>query len=306
MLLLQGMKKNCLLSLLLLLLLVACNQKADNKQLPKTTQKSDSLSLKVAMQPTLDALPVLLGKVLGLYEKNGADVSVKIYNAQMDCDTAIIGGSCDGVVTDLVQAEWIKQQKVGLQYITSTNLNWKLISNRLDRIKKISQLSDKMLAVDRHSATWMLAQHVVDSVKPKYDVFFVQINDVNLRLDMLLNNEMNAVMLPEPQASVALNAGNELLWDGSKGKFQMGVIAFRERCFTQKLKKKQIEVFTKVYNAAIDSINRFGLKHYAAVLRKYYGLSDQSIQHLPQQLMFKHTELPKNKEVEIARKFILQ
>ena len=35
------------------------------------------------------------------------------------------------------------------------------------------------------------------------EVFKVQINDVALRLQMLLNNEMDAMLLTEPQATTA-------------------------------------------------------------------------------------------------------
>ena len=46
-----------------------------------------------------------------------------------------------------------------------------------------------MIAITRYSATDYLATLAIDSVHPKYDVYRVQINDVNIRLKMLLNNE---------------------------------------------------------------------------------------------------------------------
>ena len=49
-----------------------------------------------------------------------------------------------------------------------------------------------MIAMTRHSATDYLSTLVIDSVKTKYDVYRVQINDLNIRLRMLLNNEMDA------------------------------------------------------------------------------------------------------------------
>ena len=65
-----------------------------------------------------------------------------------------------------------------------------------------------MIAITRYSATDYLATLAIDSVHPKYDVYRVQINDVNIRLKMLLNNEMDAVLLSEPQATRARLEGH--------------------------------------------------------------------------------------------------
>ena len=59
-----------------------------------------------------------------------------------------------------------------------------------------------MLAMTRYSATDLLADYAVDSAKLKSEqVFKIQVNDVNIRLKMLLNNEIDAVLLTEPQAT---------------------------------------------------------------------------------------------------------
>ncbi len=70
-----------------------------------------------------------------------------------------------------------------------------------------------MIAMTRHSATDYLSTLVIDSVKTKYDVYRVQINDLNIRLRMLLNNEMDAAWMPEPYATQARMAKHVALAD---------------------------------------------------------------------------------------------
>ncbi|MDD2219578.1 MAG: hypothetical protein PHS63_05775, partial [Desulfoplanes sp.] len=56
-----------------------------------------------------------------------------------------------------------------------------------------------------------------------------QINDVNIRLKMLVNNEMDAIVIPEPQATTARLLKNSVLMDSRDKDFHSGVIAFREK-----------------------------------------------------------------------------
>ena len=54
---------------------------------------------------------------------------------------------------------------MALDYIAQTNAYWQLTSNRIARIRRLNQLSDKMVAMARFSATALLADYAVDSVK---------------------------------------------------------------------------------------------------------------------------------------------
>ena len=94
----------------------------------------DSLALKVAVLPTLDCLPIYIGVEQGLFKESGVDVHLRKWNAQMDCDTAIIGGSIEGTVTDLIRGERMKRKGVALRYVAATNTYWQMIANRTTRV----------------------------------------------------------------------------------------------------------------------------------------------------------------------------
>ncbi|MCI6549590.1 MAG: ABC transporter substrate-binding protein [Prevotella sp.] len=293
-----------------LLILASCGQSYEEKQALSRKQRAelrreDSLALKIAVLPTLDCLPIFLANDHGIFDSLNVDVHIRQWNAQMDADTALLGGSIEGAVTDLIRAERIQRRGVALKYLTSTNCYWQLISNRTARIKQIKQLSDKMVAITRYSATSYLADIAIDSVKTKYDVYRIQVNDVNIRLRMLLNNEMDAVLLPEPQATTARLYGNPVLFDSRNRNLHLGVIAFRENAFrNDKRRKKQLLAFVSAYNSACDSINQKGLAYYKELIRKYCGSDDKTIQALPK-MKFLHVTKPKKQDVETARKIYL-
>lgn len=254
--------------------------------------------------PTLDCLPLYIAKDHQLFD-TVVDIRLKRFTAQMDCDTAMLRGRVEGMVTDLVRAERITQLGTPLRYLASTNAYWLLISNRNQRITQLKHLDDRMLAMTRYSVTDLLGDLAVDSAKLKTErVFRIQINDVNVRLKMLENNEMDALLLTEPQATQALLAKHKVLLDTRREDIQMGVIAFRTKGMDDKNRKKQIEVFLKGYNDACDSINKFGVRRYKDVIRKYYTISEPALKNLPDTLIFNHAEAPRQKDVERAQQWL--
>ena len=289
-----------------LVLIASCGQSYDEKQRLSKAEKArlkteDSLALKVAVLPTLDGMPIFLAKERRLFDTLNVDVRLRRWNAQMDCDTALIGSSIEGSVTDLVRAERIKKRGTPLTYVAATNAYWQLVSNRLARVKELKQLSDKMIAMTRFSATDYLADLAIDSVKPKYAVFRVQINDVHIRLRMLLNNEMDAMLLTEPQATTARLYRHPVLMDSRDKGLRFGVIAFRTAAMRDVRRRKQIQAFIKAYNMACDSLNEKGLQHYSDLVMKYCGADKKTIKALPK-MRFEHAVKPRSQDILRAQK----
>lgn len=264
----------------------------------------DSLALKIGVMPTIDCLPAYVAKEACMFDTAKADIRLKPYNAQIDCDAALAAGHIEGCFTDIVRCERMRQKGVGIEYTAATNAYWQLVSNRLARIKMINQLKDKMIAMARYSATALLADYAVDSVKLRPElVFRVQINDVGLRLLMLLNNEMDAALLTEPQATEARLHKNPVLMDSRDKGMRLGVVAFSGKALADKRRRQQHAEFVKGYNAACDSINKNGVAHYAEILKKYYKIDDKTIKALPE-MRFEHAAPPRQQDLVTARRWL--
>jgi len=292
------------------MLVASCGQSYEEKR--RETQKmrqqmmrEDSAALKVAVLPTLDCLPLFVAKEKHLFDTLGADVRLKLFTAQMDCDTAVAGGSVECLVTDIVRAERLTQKGTPMGYVTSTNAYWQLYSNRTARIKTLKQLDDKMVAMTRYSVTDMLADVAMDSAKLGRDrVFKIQVNDVHIRLKMLLNSEIDAVLLTEPQATLARLARHQLLQDSRKLPVQFGVIAYSEKSMKDKNRQKQLDVLKRGYNMACDSLNRHGIGRYRDLMVKYCKMKASQVDSLPKGIKFDRVAEPSEEDIERARKWL--
>jgi len=227
----------------------------------------DSMALKVAVMPTLDCLPLFVAQQADLFAQQGLDVRLMEYQAQMDQDTAVERGHVEGLATDSVRAEWLRRKGVALQTVGQTSLKWQLISNKTARIKLLVQLDDKMVAMTRYSATDSLAKMAVKKARLIPDrVFRIQVNDVNVRLAMLETGVMDAMLLPEPQATQARLGGHHVLLDTDSLGLHWGILAFTREAMADTMRQRQVETFLKVYRQACDSIAANGYTHYRELI----------------------------------------
>ena len=312
------MMKRLMIGLMLVGLLAGCGQSyEETKRLRQEQQRrelsEDSAALKVAVMPTLDCLPLFVAEEREMFD-TVVDIRLKYFTAQMDCDTALQRGRVEMAVSDLVRAERMKgvrRQESGVSrnmtigYVTATNAYWLLIANRNQRITDLKHLDDHMLAMTRYSVTDLLGDLAVDSAKLKTErVFRIQVNDVNVRLDMLENNEMDALLLTQPQVTQALLLKHHVLLDTRQLDMQMGVIVEDSVVMSHPNRQRQREVLIKGYNKACDSLNQHGMKHYHDIIRKYYKLSEQALRQLPDTLKYEHVQAPREKDVARAKQWL--
>ena len=290
--------------LIVALSLTACSNRS-TADMQTTPEQQDSAALRVAVMPTLDAMPLYVAEASGLFAKAGVDVRLVPFTAQMDCDTALLGARVEGAMTDLVRACRLEQQGLHLSYATSTNLTWQLLSNRTARIRQLKQLDDKMLAMTRYSATALLADCAVDSAELKSErIFRIQVNDVNVRLNMLETNIMDALLLPEPQATQARNLQAHVLLDTRRMGMQFGVLVFRHDTMNDTLRQMQIDLLMQAYNQACDSLNAHGMQAYRRLIEQHCHVLPATVDSLPADLHFHHAEQPHERDIEMAHAWL--
>lgn len=294
--------------ILAILLLCSCGESEETKRM-RTKAEQEKLkaeyasAFKIGVMPTLDCLPVLLLKDSLLYDTAKVDIRLKMFNAQLDCDTALIGGSIQGAISDVVRAERLVLNGTAVSQEISTNAYWQLIANKKARLKDLSQFSDKMVAMTRYSVTDMLTDIVEKKGKPKYPLYRVQVNNVFVRLQMLRNNEMDAVWLTEPQATQARVLGNNVLYDTQKDGQNFGVFVFRDKDIADPKRAHELEEFKKAYDKACDSINKHGIAHYSALIEKYMAVDNATIVKLPN-IKYEGAHKPAFANTDTARKWL--
>lgn len=275
------MRKNYIVIIILfaVVALVVWMCSGDNSEETNASKgKGSETALKVGLTPTLDCLPLFVAYDDSMFFSNGLDIRLVEYQSEIDCDTALVGGSLDMGVSNVVRAQRLIRKRTPLTFFSSTNRRYSLVTCGGSRIKKLTDLNGKLVGIARFSASDFLAERSIDSVKlSRTGVYRVQINDYGIRMRMLINNELEGALLTEPQATEAVNLNNVRCVDYGDC---LGVIVMRADKMQKPQKKSQLELFKKVYDMAVDSINKNGIGHYRNCIMQHCHVKGSTVDSL--------------------------
>lgn len=251
------MRKFSVFFLLLLLFIVSSCKHEAPQHASQKQEKPDSNALRIAVLPTSDCFPFFYAADKGIYDSLHLDVQLVSYGSQLDCDTALAGGSIDGSVTDLIRARMMDyHRRPHLSVVMATEGRWMLVASREVRMKKLSQLRDRTIAVSRFSVTDFLSDtYCVKGGLAEDAAYRPQINNISLRMKMLNEKQVETAVLPEPQAALAVTFGNRIIKGTSSEAMTMGCLAVRTSVLTEKKKQEQLALFIKGYNLAVKRLN---------------------------------------------------
>lgn len=295
---------------LAILLFIACRQSEEERVRLSRQQRleafrKDSAAFKVAVMPTLDCLPIFVAHEYHLFDTVRTDIRLKYFQAQMDCDTALMKGRVQASISDMVRTEYMQKRGAKLHYLTSTNAYWQLMVGRTVRVKRFQHLADKAMGMTRFSVTDLLADMVVDSAKLAHDeVFRIQVNDVYVRLKMLENKELDVAWMTEPQSTMARLMACQPLADSRQLKVNMGVLVCLHQVMKDTDRKWQLDRFVNGYNSACDSINKNGVRKYRDLIMKYCHVGSEVVDSLPKDIKFNHVVTPLQKDISKASQWL--
>lgn len=235
----------------------------------------DSLALNIMCLPTLDCLPLYHALESGLSDSLHLQLGIVTQTAQFDVDSLIRRTkTIDGAVLDSYRMAYYAKSKRSIPVTEAFKLYgaWQLITSEAVRIKDVDNLKKRTIATARFATSNFLLEKILNGAKEvKYsDVYIAQINDFGIRTNMLDENQIDACILPEPYATLAVSRGHRSVW--SDKLVQTYSICFRNEVMKDKRKSDQIELLRKVYNASVLDLNTHGTHAADSVLIKTFHL----------------------------------
>ena len=281
-------------------MLASCANKQEAMLSVAKDKKADSLALHVALMPTLGCLPVYYAQQTGIADSLHLDIRLLRYSAQLDIDTAIIRQHADVAYTDIIRAIRLSDS-VSVTSFLASNEPITMVAEKGKKVKKMKQMSEKMIAICRLCATDYWCEKMLDSAKISQDsIYRPQINDVKLRGKMMRTGLLEGAMLEEPYASWAIMDGNKELLRTPEHSARFAVWVTTDSLKRNSRKTEQIRKFIAAYKTAVENINK-GL--YADTLRsiliREYEISESVVDSLSL-TPIKQPDVPQKKDVEEA------
>lgn len=257
------MKRVALIFCILLFFLYSCQRKkGESVFLPST--KLQPLTL--GMLPTLDGLPFHIAKAQGVYDSLGLDLTILSFKSAYDRDAAFLSKSLDGMITDYPSA--VTQQAIhhtDLGIILKNDGYFCFIVSKESGINQLQELKEKNIAVSRNT----IIEYATGQLLNKAGISQAEVNkpaitQLPLRLQMLQYDQIDASFLPDPAASIAMNARHRSLISTQELGIDFTVTAFSREAINEK--RREIELLITGYNLGIDYIKMHPQKEWKQVL----------------------------------------
>lgn len=253
-------------ALLLTALLPSCNNNADTSD---TDAADSTATMTIAVLPTTDCLPFYVAEQCGIFDTLGLDARLVTYGSAMDADTAFCRGAADCVVTDLVKAVLWHTQGDSISVVMSGDLHMALITTSQSRLTNLKSIKEKIIAITRHSALDYNADRMLESIgMTTMDMNKPQINDIALRAQMVVQNQYDGALLPEPYATqcMALGAHSVATTDSLPSALTQFVVVTHKPW--EEKHEKDIDLLIQAYNMAVEKINNSRESHAAKLLNR--------------------------------------
>mgnify|MGYP000009623672 FL=1 len=257
------MKRAALIFCILLFFLYSCQRKKGESVFIPSTELQP---LTLGMLPTLDGLPFHIAKAQGIYDSLGLDLTILSFNSAYDRDAAFQFKSMDGMITDYPSA-------VTLQAVHHTDLGIILkhdgyfcfIVSKESGINQLQELKEKNIAVSHNT----IIEYATGQLLNKAGISQAEVNkpeiaQLPLRLQMLQYDQIDASFLPDPAASIAMNARHRSLISTQELGIDFTVTAFSREAINEK--RREIELLITGYNLGIDYIKVHSQKEWKQVL----------------------------------------
>ncbi len=246
--------KHLLLLSALTLLMAACS--SGDKQKASETHVADSLTITVAVYPSLDALPLMAANEWGILDSMGMAVKFDIYRSQMDAEKALAAGKADAAMTDMMRTAWWQGRGKPVRFAFATRRPLYMVTNKALRITKANQLDDRMIAISRLSLDDYYCDQVVAQItNRKGQILRPQINSVELRARMLTSGQLDAAVLPQMQYYKVRRKKYKALQ--TKAKLPEGFAGFAYNTNTLRstgLRGRSLRLLQKAYNTAAERL----------------------------------------------------
>lgn len=253
--------------------LTACHSSAKTEpaQDVPDTVVFDSAAIRIGYLPTLDALPFLIAENEGLFDSLKVDIVLVPYTSNMDIDTAFVNQRIHGALTDVCRAILHNAKNQEIKIAGKTEGVSLLISQQKLRLRKVTDLPERMIAIARNEASdWQLDRILAASNMDPSEVNRPQINNVQLRQEMVEKEMIDAAIIPEPYATQAIVQGDRLV-EVNEEPIKTGCIMFAQKTLVSR--ETELRHLATAYNIAAERINAAPKGKYDAFLQKTYGIS---------------------------------
>jgi len=211
---------------ILALILTACTQ----------ASPAEAVTLRFAVLPIMDALPMFVAQQEGLFEQQGVQVAFISAASAAERDQLIIAGQADGMINDPVATALYNKDTLQVQIVryaitaTPEYGAFYILASGQSGITTVDGLQGVQIGISQGTVIEYLTDRFLqaEGLDPEA-IETIAIPKMPDRMSLLGSGELSAALLPDPLAFLAAQQGAQIILDGfSHPEYAYSTIAFRK------------------------------------------------------------------------------
>ncbi|QJB54939.1 ABC transporter substrate-binding protein [Pseudodesulfovibrio sp. zrk46] len=199
---------------------------------------AENTKIRFGILPVLDTLPLQVAVQDGLFIGQGLDVELVRFASALERDTALQAGQLDGYFGDLIAACMLVNKNVPM-YVALTS--WRttpgfpmfgIAQSPAKKGAMLGAMQGASLGLSKSTIMEFLADKISDSLGIGHQYFEqIEIKKMPIRLQMLLTDQVDCALLPEPLLSLAKFKGGGVLVTAEKLNIPLTVLSLHRKFF---------------------------------------------------------------------------
>jgi NitT/TauT family transport system substrate-binding protein len=181
---------------------------------------SETSTVRVALLPILDSLPIHVAQSEGYFQDQGVEVEVIPVASAPERDQLIQSEQADAMINELVSVIFYNQQEINVVAVrfaraaTTDVPVFRIVASGASGIEAVADLAGASIGISEGTVIEYTTDRLLESAGLSPDqVEKVAVPKIPDRLNLLSSGQLDAANLPDPAASVALLQGGKLVID---------------------------------------------------------------------------------------------
>lgn len=247
--------------LLLAALMLLGNACAQPQAAATPTAQAEPTTLKIAVLPILDALPMYVAQQEGLFEKEGIQVEFIPVASAAERDQVFASGKADGMINDGISTLFYNQDQIQIQIVrmartaTSTTPQYQILASPQSGFTSVQDLKGVEIGISQGTVIEYITERLLEAegLKPE-EIKTIAVPKIADRMTLLSSGELKAATLPDPLSSLAVQQGAKLIIDDtSHPEYGYSVYSFRKSLIDAN--PQAVRAFLAAIEAATKQLN---------------------------------------------------
>lgn len=250
------MRKPVLVMLVIITILMGWMVEACSQVKP-----AETVTLKIAVLPVLDVLPLYVAQQENLYAKHGVNVELIPVGSAPERDQIIAAGQADGMINEAVSTLFYNKDQVQVQIVryarvaTETSAMFHIMAAKNSGINSPEGLKNVPIGVSQGTVIEYLTDRLLEAQGFRADeIQTIPVPKISDRMALLGSGELKAATLPDPLSFLVESQGAVIiLEDSAIPDYAFSVLSFRKA--TIDAYPQAIRGFLAAIEEAVEKIN---------------------------------------------------